>query len=56
MMNNYRPYVQQGRLVGLLYFSWNSDPLSKNVSFGSIFRCGALTESGKSALDPGLLK
>ncbi|SDS82700.1 hypothetical protein SAMN05216490_1894 [Mucilaginibacter mallensis] len=56
MMNNYRPYVQQGRLVGLLYFSWNSDPLSKNVSFGSIFRCGALTESGKSALDPVLLK
>lgn len=55
MMGNFRPYAQQGRLSGLLYFSWNSDPAAKSVSFGSVWRCGTLTDSGRLAVDAALL-
>ena len=56
MMSDFRPYAQQGRLKGLLYFSWNSDPAAKTVSYGSIWRCGSLTDSGKLSIDAALLK
>jgi hypothetical protein len=56
MMNNFRPYVRQGRLVGLLYFSWNNDPGSKTVSPLTVYRCGSLTESGKLSIDASLLR
>ena len=56
MMSDFRSYAQQGRLAGLLYFSWNSDPAAKTVSYGSIWRCDSLTESGKLSIDPSLLK
>ena len=38
------------RLAGIDYFSWNSDPWSKQVDADSVFRCGALTESGRAAI------
>lgn len=56
MMSDFQPYVRQGRLAGLLYFSWNSDPGAKMVSYGSIWRCGSLTKSGKLSIDASLLK
>jgi hypothetical protein len=37
------------RLAGIDYFSWNSDPWSKQVDADSVYRCGALTESGRKA-------
>ena len=40
------------RLVGIDYFSWDSDPWSKQVDADSVYRCGALTESGQQAIAP----
>ncbi len=56
MMGNYRPYVQQGSLIGLFYYSWNNVPDSPSFSPLTIFRCGSLTEGGKLAIDPSLLR
>lgn len=56
MMRDFQPYVRQGRLAGLLYFPWNSDPAATAVSYGSIWRCGSLTESGRLSIDASLLK
>jgi len=38
------------RLVGIDYFSWDSDPWSKQPDADSVYRCGALTESGREAV------
>jgi hypothetical protein len=51
-VNIINPYAQQGRVAGLLYFSWNSDPAPSSSYPGSVWRCGALTEAGKLALSP----
>jgi hypothetical protein len=40
------------RLVGIDYFSWDSDPWSKGTDPDSVYRCGALTESGRQAIAP----
>lgn len=50
MMGNFRPYVQQGRLTGLIYYAWNTDPWQKKTDALTVYRCGALTESGRLAL------
>lgn len=42
----------EGRLVGITYFAWNSEPWSKQTSPFSIYRCGGLTESGRLAVAP----
>ena len=56
----FQQFVQQGRLAAILYYSWSGvlpfswrhdDSNSKNDPY-TIFRCGALTESGKVALNP----
>ena len=38
------------RLAGIDYFSWDSDPWSKQTDPDSVYRCGALTESGRQAV------
>jgi hypothetical protein len=45
----FKPFVDQGRVVGLIYYSWAG--LTPETSY-SVFRCGALTEAGKLALSP----
>ena len=40
------------RLVGIDYFSWDSDPWSKQVDSSSLYRCGALTDSARQAVAP----
>jgi hypothetical protein len=40
------------RLAGIDYFSWDSDPWSKKIDADSVYRCGALTESGRAAIAP----
>jgi hypothetical protein len=40
------------RLAGIDYFSWDSDPWSKKVDADSVYRCGALTASGRAAIAP----
>jgi len=56
----FQQFAQQGRLAAILYYSWSGvlpfswqhdDTNSKNDPY-TIFRCGALTESGKVALNP----
>jgi hypothetical protein len=47
MRNNFRPYVEQRRLLGMFYYAW-VDPME---NFG-VFRCGSLTQSGRLAIAP----
>jgi hypothetical protein len=42
----------ENRLVGIDYFSWDSDPWSKKIDADSVYRCAALTESGRAAIAP----
>ncbi|MDE1149956.1 MAG: hypothetical protein PW843_25675 [Azospirillaceae bacterium] len=51
MTNMFQKYADEGRVSSLYYFAWNDDAWSKNVTSASLFRCGALTESGKVFLD-----
>jgi len=41
------PYIQQRKLLGLLYYAWIDDAERYGV-----FRCGSLTKSGHLALQP----
>jgi hypothetical protein len=51
-MDDFRGLEKQGRLVGEMYFAWNSDPWARKADPLSVYRCGALTEGGKLALSP----
>ena len=44
-------FVSQGRVVAFIYFPWSGLPDQK-VDPNAIFRCGALSKSGKLALKP----
>jgi len=52
MMGIFAKAAEQGRLVGITYFAWNSDPWSKQPDPLSLYRCGGLTSSGKAAIQP----
>lgn len=56
MMADFRSYAQQGRLRGLIYFAWNTDPWAKSADPLSLYQCNGLTTSGRLALDPSLLR
>jgi hypothetical protein len=56
----FKQFADQGRLAAVLFYSWSGvlpfswekvDP-NKKADPGAIFRCGALTNAGKLALDP----
>jgi hypothetical protein len=49
MLDDFRQFVQDGRLKGLLYYAW------ADAEYG-IYRCGALTASGRLALDPKIVE
>jgi hypothetical protein len=55
-MADLQPYVQAKRLRGLFYYDWEREPGAKHEDPNSIYRCGALTPSGKLAIDASLLK
>jgi hypothetical protein len=48
----FKPFVEQGRLAAIIYYSWDGDFVGQHENMGAIFRCGALTEAGKLALRP----
>ena len=50
--HDFDTFAAEHRLAGIDYFSWNSDPWSKTVDADSVYRCGALTESGRQAIAP----
>jgi hypothetical protein len=52
MRVNFAGAAKEGRLAGIVYFAWNSDPWSKQLDADSIFRCDGLTESGELAVAP----
>ena len=52
IMADFRGIAKDGRLFGAMYFAWNSDPWEKHVDAKSVYRCGALSQSGKLALTP----
>jgi hypothetical protein len=52
MRANFVREAAQGRLIGAMYFAWNSDPWSKTIDPDSVYRCGQLTESGHEAIRP----
>jgi hypothetical protein len=45
MLGHFRQFVREGRLLGLIYYAWGDG------KYG-VYRCGALTEAGRVALDP----
>jgi hypothetical protein len=45
-------FARDHRLMGMDYFSWDSDPWSKQTDPDSVYRCGMLTESGREAIAP----
>src|SRR3984893_4056573 len=47
MRNGFSQYAEQGSLAGLLYYAW----IDTAENFG-VFRCGALTQSGRLAVAP----
>jgi hypothetical protein len=49
LLSDFRQYVRAGRLNGLLYYAWSDD------KYG-LYRCGALSESGRLVLDRTLLE
>lgn len=46
MMGDFRRLAQEGRLAGLIYYSWTGDPQF------DVDRCGGPTDSGRAALSP----
>jgi hypothetical protein len=56
----FKQFVDQGRLAAILFyswsgvlpFSWEKVDANRKADPGSTFRCGALTNAGKLALDP----
>jgi hypothetical protein len=56
MMSNFRPYVRDGRLVGLFSYAWNDVPGTATLSPLTLYRCGALTQSGKLTIDARLVE
>jgi len=52
MRVNFGKAAAKRRLASIDYFSWNSDPWSKQPDADSIYRCGGVTESGKLAIAP----
>lgn len=57
MLSDYRPYVAAGRVTGLFYFAWNTDPWQKAVGGPwSVDRCNGPTQSGLMSLGASSLR
>jgi hypothetical protein len=52
MRGDFARAAAQGRLMGITYFAWNSDPWAKQPDADSVYRCSALTPSGRLAIAP----
>jgi hypothetical protein len=50
--HDFDQFTAEHRLVGIDYFSWDSDPWSKTIDADSVYRCGMLTESAGQAVAP----
>jgi hypothetical protein len=52
MRANFARVAAERRLAGVTIFAWNSEPWSKQPDADSVYRCGALTPSGRLAIEP----
>ena len=52
LRNDFATAATEQRLAGIDYFAWDSDPWAKQTDSDSVYRCGALTESGREAIAP----
>jgi hypothetical protein len=52
MRVNFAKAAAEHRLADITYFAWNSDPWSKQPDADSIYRCSALSDSGRLAVAP----
>jgi hypothetical protein len=52
MMSEFRKYHAAEQLLGVIYYTWNTDPWAKKIDPFSAYRCGTLTESGRLAIAP----
>ncbi len=52
LRNDFATAATEHRLSGIDYFAWDSDPWAKQTDSDSVYRCGALTESGREAIAP----
>jgi len=52
MRVNFAKAAAEHRLASIHYYSWNSDPWSKQPDADSVYRCDALTEAGRLAVAP----
>jgi hypothetical protein len=52
LRSDFSAAAAEHRLAGIDYFSWNSDPWTKQTDPDSVYRCGSLTESGRQAIAP----
>ena len=52
LVDLFHQYAQQGRLGGMLMFTWNSSPGETHVDRMAVFRCGELTKPGQLAIAP----
>ncbi len=52
LRNDFATAATEHRLAGIDYFAWDSDPWAKQTDSDSVYRCGALTESGREAIAP----
>jgi len=52
LRSDFAAAAAEHRLAGIDYFAWNSDPWAKQTDPDSVYRCGALTESGRQAIAP----
>jgi hypothetical protein len=50
MRSDFAAAAAEHRLTGIDYYSWDSDPWAKQTDPDSVYRCGALTESGRQAV------
>jgi hypothetical protein len=51
-MQIFRRLAAAGRVSAVIFFAWDSDPWSKQMSPGVAYRCGGLSEGGRAALTP----
>jgi hypothetical protein len=52
LRSDFAAAAAEHRLAGIDYFAWDSDPWAKQTDPDSVYRCGALTESGREAIAP----
>jgi hypothetical protein len=52
LRNDFKTFMRQGRLKGIIFYTWEGDAHAGHEDPYSAFLCGSLTESGRLAIAP----